>query len=77
MKEEAIFLWETVDSGNGEGEPDIEAVPVNPGSRKPGAIVGIATEDAVLHEGNVIYDIRFSVVTPAKVRVKMYMNIEA
>ena len=60
-----------------EGEPDIEAVPVNPGSRKPGAIVGMAIEDAVLHEGKVIYDIRFRVVTPAKIRVKMYMNIEA
>lgn len=60
-----------------EGEPDIEVMPMNPGSKKPDAIIGIATEDAVLHEGKVIYDIRFCVVTPTKIRVKMYMNIEA
>ncbi len=60
-----------------EGEPEIAAVPVYPGSKKPDAIRGETTEDAVTNEGKITYDIRFHVVTPTEERIKMFINIEA
>ena len=60
-----------------EGEPEIATVPVAPGSRKPEAISGAATEDSIPNEGKITYDIRFHVVTPTKERIKMFVNVEA
>lgn len=59
-----------------EGEPEISSVPVSPG-RRPGRITGINTEDNVPKEGLVTYDIRFTVLTPGKERIKLIVNLEA
>lgn len=59
-----------------EGTPEISVVPVYPG-KTPEMITGMATEDKIPNEGEVRYDIRFAVFTPAKERVKLIVNIEA
>lgn len=59
-----------------EGEPEISKVPVAPGQTNE-AITGENTEDKVAHEGTVYFDIRFTIITPGKERIKLIINIEA
>lgn len=59
-----------------EGEPEISKVPVAPG-RTNEAITGDNTEDKVLHEGTVYFDIRFTIITPDKEKIKLIINVEA
>ena len=59
-----------------EGEPQVAAVKVRPGYA-PEAIIGNSTEDAVIGEGKVTYDILFYVITPTKEKVKLIINVEA
>ncbi len=59
-----------------EGEPEVSEVPIEPG-RTNEAIIGDNTEDKIMHEGIVRFDIRFSAVTPHKKRIKIIVNVEA
>lgn len=59
-----------------EGEPQISKVRVRPG-HTPEIVTGSNTEDKVIGEGTVTYDIRFFVLTPGKERIKLIMDIEA
>ena len=60
-----------------EGAPEISAVPVYPGERKPEAVAGMANTDEVPNEGRVTFDIRFHVYTPGTGRIKLFINVEA
>lgn len=59
-----------------EGTPEISVVPIYPG-KTPEMITGMANEDKIPNEGEIRYDIRFTVFTPTKERVKLIINIEA
>ena len=59
-----------------EGNPEINLVPVDPGSTNA-AIIGDNTADKVPYEGTVCFDIRFRIVTPTKERVSLIINVEA
>ena len=59
-----------------EGEPEISKVPIVPGKTNE-AIKGDNTEDKVLYEGTVYFDIRFTILTPGRTRIKLIINIEA
>lgn len=59
-----------------EGEPQVSSVPVGPGKSSP-KIIGMNTEDNIPNEGVIYYDIRFSVFTPSKQRVRLLINLEA
>ena len=59
-----------------EGEPEVSKVPIEPG-RTNEAITGDDTEDNIMHEGSVRFDIRFAAVTPHKKRIKIIVNVEA
>ena len=58
-----------------EGTPEVGTHRVFP-SLAPEAITGIDTVDKVPGEGQVTYDIRFCVNTPARERIKMIINVE-
>lgn len=61
-----------------EGEPEISAVPVEPGMSNSPHIRGTSTEDKVPYEGTVYYDIRFYVKNPQRdERVRILIGIEA
>lgn len=60
-----------------EGEPEVSTVQVKPGSRRTEAVLGEKTEDIVPNEGQITYDIRFSVVTAATEHIKLFINVEA
>ena len=65
-----------------DGEPEISSIPVSPGrqSEIPEKITGLVTEDIIPNEGQVTYDIRFSVRIPLKEKketIKLLINIEA
>lgn len=55
---------------------EVAAIPVYPGMVKTEAIIGMSTEDAVLNEGKVTYDVRFYVLLPKGERIKLILNIE-
>lgn len=59
-----------------EGEPEISKIPIVPGKTNE-AIRGDNTEDKVLNEGTVYFDIRFTILTPGRTRIKLIINIEA
>jgi len=59
-----------------EGTPEVSMLSIHPG-KMPELIVGMANEDKVPNEGEVRYDIRFTVYTPAGEHVKLIINIEA
>ncbi|MEF2596473.1 MAG: hypothetical protein U0N03_08795 [Lachnospiraceae bacterium] len=61
-----------------EGEPEISAVPVNPGETNTARIHGLNTEDAVNAEGVIYYDIRFYVQMQNKNEcIRIFINLEA
>ncbi len=56
--------------------PDISSIPVAP-DRSHERIEGLNTEDRLLYEGTVLYDIRFRAVTPDKEKqIGLIINIE-
>lgn len=61
-----------------EGEPEVSTVPVHPGMQKKvsEAIDGMKEESSIPNEGTVTFDIRFSMVTPDDIRIKIILNIE-
>ena len=59
-----------------EGEPEISSIPVAPGQTNE-AITGQNTEDNVIHEGTVYFDIRFTIMTPGRERIRLILNVEA
>ena len=59
-----------------EGAPEISNIAVRPGCT-PEAITGSQTEDKVPGEGEITYDIRFSIVTKDAEHVKIIINVEA
>lgn len=60
-----------------EAEPEISVVSVYPGKGKQDKISGMNTENAVLNEGEITFDIRFYVVTPDEgERIKIILNVE-
>lgn len=59
-----------------EGIPEIGTRKVFPGYTTE-EIIGNNTEDLVLGEGKVTYDIMFYVITPDKEKVKIIVNVEA
>lgn len=59
-----------------EGEPEISSIPVSPGHTNE-AITGQNTEDNVAYEGTVYFDIRFTIMTPGKERIRLILNVEA
>ncbi len=62
-----------------EGEPEIASVSVYPG-KQTDKITGVGTEDIVPNEGQVTYDIRFSVILPfieMQEKIKLLINVEA
>ncbi len=58
-----------------EGEPEVGTRTIFPG-HTPEAITGMSTEDKVPGEGWITYDVRFYVVTPEKVPIKLIINVE-
>lgn len=62
-----------------EGEPQISETPVAPNeTNNPGRIHGISNEDTSLHEGRVVYDIRFLAVVPVSSElIRLIINVEA
>lgn len=64
-----------------EGEPEISKIPVYPGKSNRSKISGTNTEDKVVNEGEIRYDIRFFVILPNVLpdgrRRKLLINIEA
>lgn len=60
-----------------EGEPEVETVAIEPGITNLGRVRGQAESDQVPNEGEVTFDIRFSVITPDKTRIKILINVEA
>lgn len=64
-----------------EGEPEISKVPVYPGRSGSSKIIGSNTEDKVVNEGEIRYDIRFFVILPYALpdgrRRKLLINVEA
>ena len=59
-----------------EGKPKISSVPVAPGHTNE-AITGQNTEDNIVHEGTVYFDIRFTIMTPGRERIRLILNVEA
>lgn len=59
-----------------EGEPKISTIPVAPGHTNE-AITGHNTEDNIAHEWTVYFDIRFTIITPGKERIRLILNVEA
>ena len=60
-----------------EGTPQVSTVPVNPDETNP-VIQGIRTEDSLLTEGTILYDIRFVAYAPGgKHPVQLIINVEA
>ena len=60
-----------------EGTPQVSTVPVNPDETNP-VIQGIRTEDSLLTEGTILYDIRFVAYVPGNKRpVQLIINVEA
>ena len=57
-----------------EGEPEISKTSIYPG--KKDAITGMNTESNIPGEGEVTFDIRFYMLTKAKTRIKIILNIE-
>ncbi len=70
-----------------EGEPEVGTYRVfpslipeqaeTPNIPQPEAITGIDTVDKVPGEGEVTYDVRFSVLTPTAERIKLIINVES
>lgn len=60
-----------------EGEPQVSAMPVNPGKSGLQKITGMNTENRVPGEGDIFYDILFYVITPDKQPIKLIINLEA
>lgn len=64
-----------------EGEPEISTIPVYPGKSNCGKIIGNNTEDKIVNEGEIKYDIRFYVILPSLLpggrRRKLLINVEA
>ena len=60
-----------------EGEPQVNEVAVHPAGHKTEKITGMQNESIIPNEGKVTFDIRFTIVTPEKERLKIIMNIEA
>ena len=58
-----------------EGEPEVGTRKVFPG-HTPEAIQGLPNEDKVPGEGWITYDVRFHVLTPEKVPIKLIINVE-
>ena len=58
-----------------EGEPEIGIRKVIPG-HTPEAISGMPNEDKVPGEGWLTYDVRFYVITPEKISMKLIINVE-
>ena len=59
-----------------EGKPKVSSVPVAPGHTNE-AITGQNTEDNIVHEGTVYFDIRFTIMTPGQERIRLILNVEA
>ena len=59
-----------------EGKPKISSVPVAPGQTNE-AITGQNTEDNIMHEGTVYFDICFTIMTPGRERIRLILNVEA
>ena len=59
-----------------EGEPEVGTHRVFP-SLAPEAITGLDTVDKVLGEGEITYDVRFTVLTPTAERIKLIINVES
>ena len=60
-----------------EGEPQVNEITVHPAGHKPEKINGMQNESIIPNEGKVTFDIRFTIVTPEKERLKIIINIEA
>lgn len=60
-----------------EGEPQVNEVSIHPLGHKQEKITGMQNESIIPNEGKVTFDIRFTIVTPEKERLKIIMNIEA
>lgn len=60
-----------------EGEPEVSKFPLNPGLTNSEIIRGMNTEDSVLNEGIIYFDIRFYVYLPDEERTKIILNVEA
>lgn len=58
------------------GQVEVAKAPVYPGRTRPEAVAGMQTQDTVPNEGTVTYDIRFSVTTPGRERIRLIVNIE-
>ena len=61
-----------------EGEPEISKIPVFPGMRNTASesITGMNNESTIPNEGTVTFDVRFYMVTPDHIRIKLILNIE-
>lgn len=60
-----------------EGTPEIALVPIEAGLTNAEKITGLNTEDAILNEGKVTFDIRFYVILPNGEHTKIIINVEA
>ncbi len=56
---------------------DSESSGPNPDNTFPEAITGLDTVDKVPGEGEVTYDVRFTVLTPTAERIKLIINVES
>lgn len=61
-----------------EDEPEISKIPVYPGMRNldSEAITGMNNESTIPNEGTVTFDVRFYMITPDNIRIKLILNIE-
>lgn len=59
-----------------EGEPQVSEVDVHPANAKTQKIKGMANESTIPGEGKVTFDIRFTIITPDKERLKIIINVE-
>lgn len=75
VKELKSFSVERIASAI-EGEPEVSEIPMHPGRKKPDAIIGMATDDKVPNEGEILYDIRFYVIVPGGERIKLILDVE-
>lgn len=57
-------------------EPEVSEIPVERGMTNM-RIAGTSTENSTGNEGTISYDIRFSVITPGKERIKILVDAEA
>lgn len=60
-----------------EGTPEVSCTPVEPGMTNAEVITGDNTEDVILNEGRIFYDIKFYVILQNSEHTKIIINVEA